>query len=83
LWGLQQLRLQTGLPSLRDIARRSRHDAHASSFPLSLGAQHPSEAFRGRRLPSWETTETMVRFSVDVDEWNQRWIEARTNRASG
>jgi hypothetical protein len=78
---LQQLRLQAGLPSLREITRRS---AHVHDYRDRLSPSTLSDVFRGRRLPSWDTTERVVRvLDGDVSEWRQRWIDARTNRPNG
>ena len=60
---LRRLRRQAGLPTYRELGRRS------SYSPAAL-----SEALSGRRLPSLAVTLAVVRAcGGDTDEWTRRW----------
>jgi transcriptional regulator with XRE-family HTH domain len=60
---LRRLRQRAGLPSYRELGRRTNYSAAALS-----------EALSGRRLPSLAVTGAIVRACHgDVDEWTGRW----------
>lgn len=69
---LRKLRRAAGSPTYREMAAR------ANCSPPSL-----STAANGRKVPSWEMTAAFlrgcnIRSLVELDQWRNRWITARS-----
>ncbi|WP_370086015.1 helix-turn-helix domain-containing protein [Streptacidiphilus sp. MAP12-16] len=63
---LKGLRVRAGKPSYRQLGRQ-----------IGYGRTTVSDAFQGRRLPSWDVTEPLVReLGGDVEEARRRWAVA-------
>lgn len=64
---LEQLRAAAGAPSTRQLAVRT-----------GYGKSTISEAFAGRRLPTWPLVEKLVgALGADPDEVRERWVAAK------
>ncbi|GAB3581864.1 hypothetical protein [Calidifontibacter terrae] len=64
---LSDLRQAAGCPSFRQMAATSGCISHATLH----------EATRGKRLPTWETTEQfLLACSTDPRQWRQEWLRA-------
>lgn len=67
---LCRLRDRAGAPSVRQLASRT-----------GYGKSTISEAFAGRRLPTWELAEALAdALGVDEDELRDRWSEAKSGQ---